>query len=75
MPARVDRLVNVLHEVTRSNERLLRQIIRFTIDRGQIEPGVPPRPSRRLGYVDKALAPLRDQLSPAQHERLLCSWL
>lgn len=71
MPARVDRLVNVLHEVTLSNERLLRQMIRFTIDRGQIEPGVPPRPSRRLEYVDQALAPLRDQLSPTQYERLL----
>lgn len=71
MPARVDRLVNVLHEVTLSNQRLLRQMIRFTIDRGQIEPGVPPRPSRRLEYVDQALAPLRDQLSPTQYERLL----
>jgi len=71
MPARVDRLVKVLHEVTLSNERLLRQMIRFTIDRGQIEPGVPPRPSRRLEYVDQALAPLRDQLSPTQYERLL----
>jgi AcrR family transcriptional regulator len=71
MPARVGRLVNAMHEVTRTNERLLRQMIRFTIDRGQVAPGVPPRPSRRLEYVDQALAPLRDQLSPAQFERLV----
>jgi AcrR family transcriptional regulator len=71
MPARVDRLVNALHDVTRSNERLLRQMVRFTIDRGPIAPGVPPRPSRRLEYVDQALAPLRDELSAAQFERLV----
>jgi AcrR family transcriptional regulator len=71
MPARMGRLVEAMHEVTRANEQLLRQMIRFTIDRGQIAPGVPPRPSRRLEYVDQALAPLRDELSPAQFERLL----
>ena len=71
MPARMGRLVKALHEVTRNNERLLRQMIRFTIDRGQIAPGVPPRPSRRLEYVDQALAPLRDELRPAQFDRLV----
>jgi hypothetical protein len=60
-----------MHEVTRTNERLLRQMVRFTIDRGQIAPGVPPRPSRRLEYVEQALAPLRDELSPAQFDRLV----
>jgi AcrR family transcriptional regulator len=71
VPSRVDRLVEAHHEVTRTNERLLRQMIRFTIDRGQIAPGVPPRPSRRLEYVEQALAPLRDDLAPAQFERLV----
>jgi hypothetical protein len=63
--------VNELHQMTRTNERLLRQMIRFTMDRGQIALGVPPRPSRRLEYVERALAPLRNQLSPAQFERLV----
>lgn len=71
MPARVDRLVTALHDVTRSHERLLRQMIRFTIDRGQIAPGVPPRPSRRLEYVDQALEPLRNEFSPTQFDRLV----
>lgn len=71
MPARMGRFVEAFHEVTRNNERLLRQMIRFTIDRGQIAPGVPPRPSRRLEYVDQALAPLRDELGPAQFDRLV----
>jgi AcrR family transcriptional regulator len=68
---RVDRLVNALHDLTVNNERLLRRMIRFTIDRGQIEPGVPPRPSRRLEYVEQALEPLRDQLAPDDYERLV----
>lgn len=71
MPTRVSRLVNAMHDVTRTNERLLRQMVRFTIDRGQIAPGVPPRPSRRLEYVEQALAPLREELSPSQFERLV----
>jgi len=51
--AGVDRLVKALHDLTVNNEHLLRQMIRFTIDRDQIEPGVPPRPSRRLEYVEQ----------------------
>lgn len=71
MPVRLGRLVNAMHDVTRTHERLLRQMVRFTIDRGQIAPGVPPRPSRRLEYIEKALAPLRDELSPTQFDRLV----
>lgn len=69
--AGVDRLVNALHDLTVNNEHLLRQMIRFTIDRDQIEPGVPPRPSRRLEYVEQALEPLRNQLAPGEYERLV----
>lgn len=71
MSTRVDRLVHALHDLTSTNERLLRQMIRFTIDRGPIEPGVPPRPSRRLDYVEQALGPLRDELSPVDFRRLV----
>jgi AcrR family transcriptional regulator len=67
---RVDRLVDALHHLTVDKEHLLRQMIRFTVDRGPIETGVPPRPSRRLEYVDQALSPLRDQLAPTAYERL-----
>ena len=69
--AGVDRLVNALHDLTVNNEHLLRQMIRFTIDRDQIEPGVPPRPSRRLEYVEHALEPLRNQLATGKYERLV----
>jgi AcrR family transcriptional regulator len=67
---RVDRLVDALHRMTLENEPLLRQMIRFTIDRGSIEDGVPPRPSRRLEYVERTLAPLRDRLGADELERL-----
>ena len=49
-------------------------MIRFTIDRDQIEPGVPPRPSRRLDYVEQALAPLRGELSADEFPRLCTPW-
>lgn len=69
--ARVDRLVDALHHLTVDKEQLLRQMIRFTLDRGPIEPGVPVRPSRRLEYVEQALSPLRATLTPAAYERLV----
>jgi len=69
--ASVDRLVKALHDLTVNNEHLLRKMVRFTIDRDQIEPGVPPRPSRRLEYVEQALEPLRAQLAPDEYERLV----
>lgn len=68
--ARVERLVNALHHLTVDKELLLRQMIRFTIDRGSGATGVPPRPTRRLEYVEQALSPLRNQLAPAAYERL-----
>lgn len=68
---RVDRLVDALHDLTVNNEHLLRQMIRFTIGADPVEPGVPPRPSRRLEYVEQALEPLRDQLDPGGYERLV----
>lgn len=67
---RVARLVDALSRMTLQNEALLRQMIRFTIDRDAIEPGVPPRPSRRLEYVERALTPLQGTLDQAQLDRL-----
>lgn len=68
--ARVGRLVDAMHRLTSDNEPLLRQMIRFTADRGPIESGVPPRPSRRLEYVERTLAPLAEQVDAAARERL-----
>ncbi|HWD01097.1 MAG TPA: TetR/AcrR family transcriptional regulator [Amycolatopsis sp.] len=67
---RVARLVDALSRMTLENEPLLRQMIRFTIDREAIEPGVPPRPSRRLEYVERALTPLRGALDQDELDRL-----
>jgi AcrR family transcriptional regulator len=71
MTSRVDRLVDAMHHLTVDKEHLLRQMIRLTIDREQVEPGIPPRPSRRLEYVEQALAPLRDDLAAQDYERLV----
>lgn len=70
MPTRLDRLVRALDSLTLDKEALLRHMIRFTLERGQVEPGVPARPSRRLDYIEQALAPLRSQLAPADYQRL-----
>jgi AcrR family transcriptional regulator len=67
---RVDRLVDALQQMTLENETLLRQMIKFTIDRDPIEPGVPPRPARRLEYVERAVAPLQGRLAPEDLDRL-----
>ncbi|GAA1607073.1 MULTISPECIES: TetR/AcrR family transcriptional regulator [Kribbella] len=67
---RVDRLVDALSAMTLANEALLRQMIRFTIDRDPIEPGVPPRPARRLEYVERTLAPLQGGLDRDELDRL-----
>ena len=71
VPERVDRLVNAMHRLTLDNEPQLRQMIRFTVDKGQVEPGVPPRPSRRVEYVEQAVAPLRGALDPPAFDRLV----
>lgn len=70
---RVERLVLAMHDLTVEKEHLLRQMIRMTLDRGALEGGEPPRPSRRVEYVDLALAPLRSALTPAQYARLVHS--
>lgn len=69
--SRVDRLVDALHHLTVDKEHLLRQMIRLTIDRGSPAAGVPPRPSRRLEYVEQALGPLRTELTPQGYQRLV----
>ncbi|QRP48249.1 TetR/AcrR family transcriptional regulator [Amycolatopsis sp. FDAARGOS 1241] len=67
---RVARLVDALSQMTLENEALLRQMIRFTIDRDAIEPEVPPRPSRRLEYVERAVTPLQGALGQGELDRL-----
>ena len=71
MTDRVDRLVQAPHHLTLDKEHLLRQMTRLTVDRDQIEPGVPPRPSRELDYVEQALAPLRSEPSADEYPRLV----
>lgn len=71
VPERVERLVAAMHRLTLDNEAQLRQMIRFTVDKDQVEPGVPPRPSRRLEYIEQALDPLRNTLDASKLERLV----
>ena len=71
MASRVDRLVDAMHRLTVNKEHLLRQMVRLTVDRDALATGVPPRPARRLDYVERALSPLRTELRPADYDRLV----
>lgn len=68
---RVHRLVNAMHKLTLDKENLLRQMIRLTVDRIPSDIGEPLRPSRRIEYVDMALAPLQAELTAADYDRLV----
>jgi AcrR family transcriptional regulator len=68
---RVERLVRAMHDLTMNNEVLLRQMIRFTVERSTREPGLPPRPSRRLDYIELAVSGLRSEITAANYDQLV----
>jgi AcrR family transcriptional regulator len=72
---RVEQFVRAMGSVTPETERLGRALIRLTV-----EP--PPSPSRtglqrrgyrRIEWIEAAIAPLRDELSPSRFEQLVCA--
>lgn len=62
----VGRLVRRVAEWAYDHEQPLRMILRLSLDPGT---GV-RRPGHRLGWIEQALAPLRDDLDPVAYERL-----
>lgn len=71
---RLDTAVRTIQAQAAANERLLRTMIRLTVERGADPPadGRPAlRGSRRIDWVEGALAPIRSKLSPAQFARLV----
>ena len=70
--ARVTAMVGAIGAMARQTLPLGRSLIRLTIDTPDMrEPGVPRRGYRRIGWIEKALAPLRDRLEPGEFERLV----
>jgi AcrR family transcriptional regulator len=68
--ARVERLVEALGGLAGETLPLGRQLIRLTVTAPADGPG-PKRGYRRVAWIERALAPIRDQLDDATYERLL----
>lgn len=47
-----------------------RKLIKLTVDAPAV-PGTPRRGYRRIQWIERAIAPLRDELTPARFERLV----
>lgn len=72
--ARVSAMISAIGAMTRQTLPLGRSLIRLTVDSSDArEPGVPRRGYRRIAWIEKALAPLRERLEPAAFERLVSS--
>lgn len=65
--AALDHLVRVVAEMTRAHESAFRALLRLSLHGGD-EPV--RRSGRRLGWLDQALAPVRDELGGDRFERL-----
>jgi hypothetical protein len=48
-----------------------RSLIRLTIDAPRDDPSAPKRGYRRVGWIERALEPLREQLDADEFERLV----
>jgi len=66
---RVDTLVAQLNEHTRTQQHLLRTILRATLDTRQ-DAGGPLRGFRRMGWIEQAIAPLSERLDADALRRL-----
>jgi AcrR family transcriptional regulator len=75
--ARLDTLVRVMYEELQKTERLMRTMIRLTVDRSRDErtntaEAEPPRRGyRRIDYIEMALSPIRSRLDESSFERLV----
>jgi AcrR family transcriptional regulator len=71
---RLSSLIHALHDLTIAYEPELRTMMRFALD-ASLDPrekdGARVRGRRRVDWVEEALAPARDQLAPADYERLV----
>jgi AcrR family transcriptional regulator len=69
--ARVEALVRALVQGFAETEALGRTIIRLTVGSAKSADGAPRRGYRRVEWIERAAAPLRDTLEPEQFDRLV----
>ena len=72
---RVERMVRALHDVTPEVERLGRSLIRLTVASAGTSStqDAPRRGYRRVEWIESALSPWRERLSPSQWRRLVAA--
>jgi AcrR family transcriptional regulator len=68
---RLDALVRAMQSGFADTEQLGRTIIRNTVGAGTATPGTPRRGFRRVDWLERALAPLRESLEPERFELLV----
>ena len=68
--ARLDRTITELTRLTIENEPALRAALRLSLD-PRTEDELVLRQGRAIGWIEEALAPLRDQLSRSEMRRLV----
>jgi AcrR family transcriptional regulator len=70
--ARVEAMVKAIGRLAGDTLPLGRSLIRLTVDAPPSgEPGAPRRGYRRIEWIERALAPLRDEISESDYERLV----
>ncbi len=67
---RVEAMIDAIIDNARQTLPLGRSLIKLTIE-APLEPGQPRRGHRRIAWIERALAPLRPELSEAEFERLV----
>jgi AcrR family transcriptional regulator len=70
--ARVEAMIRTLGRLSADTLPIGRQLIRLTVDSAAgSDDQAPIRGYRRIGWIEKAIAPLRDQVGDADFERLV----
>ena len=71
--ARIEAAVRAMQQQAAANERLLRTMIRLTVERkmGATGTSAAPRGSRRIDWIESALAPVRTRLPKSAYARLV----
>ncbi|MCM3882306.1 TetR/AcrR family transcriptional regulator [Frankia sp. R82] len=66
---RTDEFVAALNEMTLRQEQALRTLVRTTLDSPR-DPAGARRGRRRMAWIEQVLEPVRDELTPAQWQRV-----
>jgi AcrR family transcriptional regulator len=68
---RVAAMIRAFASISADTLPLGRSLIRLTVDAPRDDPSSPKRGYRRVGWIERALEPLRDRLDPDEFERLV----